>query len=246
MSNLPDLDEDVDEEIVIDLARKTLQGDIRDFLLDRLKHDKSPLPWDQQPEAAQRETIQAAENAAERLIEEVARIVISEGRSVVHVAVDQVVVKDGIKAVVSCPKVMGALEHLGAAQGSTVALVFASTDSLMGQRAPRRAKPDQGDLLTEQADAAAALPEPEPLLPEGTPERVDTDPAGEPLGDLPKVPEPGEPGASGSETSFTVGSPEDTPDTSADAGGGNDAGPQDEPEVTEAKKRRGRPPKAKS
>jgi hypothetical protein len=46
------------------LASETLSGDLRDFILDRLKHQHNPLPWNMRPEADQRETITAAELAA--------------------------------------------------------------------------------------------------------------------------------------------------------------------------------------
>ena len=45
----------------IALALKSLKGDTRDFLLDRLKHDHSALPWHLRGEAEQMRTIEQAD-----------------------------------------------------------------------------------------------------------------------------------------------------------------------------------------
>ncbi|WP_448191877.1 hypothetical protein [Azospirillum sp. sgz301742] len=178
------MDENVDE-IVVEIARETLKGDIRDFLLDRLKHDKSPLPWDAQPEHVQRETIQAAERAAERLIEKVAQVVRGEGRIVVEMALEYFVVKDGVRATLTAPKTLDLLAQLSAAQGSTVSLVFVSTEHVQGQRKPRFAKPDQATFLDEDTGQEFPAPTEEPPPPIEEPPSEDP-PATEPPAEEPK------------------------------------------------------------
>lgn len=175
-------DGDVDEAVVVEVARETLRGDIRDFLLDRLKHDKEVLPWDAQNEGKQRETIAAANSAAERLIEKVANIVCGEGRVVVHMALEQITIKDGIKATLSCPNLTTAREHLGAAQGSTVAVIFLSTEHVQGQRKPRFAKKDEPSLL-DQPEEGGPVCEPPPPTTDQPP--GDPPPATEPPADPP-------------------------------------------------------------
>ncbi len=41
-----------DKQPFITLASETLMGDLRDFLLDRLRHDHHALPWDMRGEQA--------------------------------------------------------------------------------------------------------------------------------------------------------------------------------------------------
>ena len=42
---------------IMTLCSATLTGDVRDFLLDRLRDGQSNLPWNERNEAAQRETL---------------------------------------------------------------------------------------------------------------------------------------------------------------------------------------------
>ena len=54
---------ETDKERAERIAKVTMTGDLRDCILDFLKHDKNPLPWNLQGEDDQANTIEKVENA---------------------------------------------------------------------------------------------------------------------------------------------------------------------------------------
>lgn len=64
-------------DIKLDLAAKSLKGDIRDALLSELKH--MPKPWQQMNETQQQRLINRAENVAHDLVREAVTIAAAEG-----------------------------------------------------------------------------------------------------------------------------------------------------------------------
>ncbi len=141
------------EKDIVNIAAKTLTGDIRDFLLDRLKNFQKP--WVSMGEAEQRESINQTKEAAEHLVKKACRIISSEGRKVIEATVEQVIVKDGIKATMKCTNTFDALHELGGATGQIVLIVTSGAQDFVGEQAPALPIPDQADLL----DSAQALKE---------------------------------------------------------------------------------------
>jgi hypothetical protein len=121
-----------------DFASETLKGDVRDWLLDRVKHIQKP--WQQMSEQEQRDMIFAAEDAAGNLVRNAVRIIAAEGRKVITAQLEQVTVKDGIKAVCTLSKHDPFRHELVDAQGKDVLIVVADASAHMGQQDD--AKPD--------------------------------------------------------------------------------------------------------
>lgn len=119
-------------------ASETLKGDVRDWLLDRIKH--LPRPWQQMSEQEQRDLIYSAEEAAADLVRRTVRIIAAEGRIAITAQLEQVTVKDGIKAVVTMSKHDAFRHELVDAQGKDVLIVVADASQHMGQQA--EAQPD--------------------------------------------------------------------------------------------------------
>lgn len=143
-------EEEITEE-TINLASSTLTGDIRDFLLDRVKAHKKP--WAAMSEDEQRDEIISAKEAAERLVAKVVRIVASEGRNVVEAKLKQVTIEDGIKAVFLFANNTHNREQLGAATGQEVLVITSGAEPFTGEQAPALPTPNQADLL----DSAQAM-----------------------------------------------------------------------------------------
>lgn len=129
----------------IDLASETLSGDIRDFLLDRIK--TFGKPWVAMTEDEQREQIISAKEAANHLVREAVKIIASEGRKVIAATLDKVTVKDGIKAEISLAKTDELRHELIDSQGQAVLVVVAGVEEFQGERAPADPMPNQVDML---------------------------------------------------------------------------------------------------
>lgn len=135
----------------INLASATLTGDVRDFLLDRLKNFQKP--WVAMSEDEQRESIISAKDAAEHLVKQACRIIAAEGRNVVEANLDQITIKDGIKAVLTFTNNSATREALGSATGQIVLVVTSGAEIFTGEQKPALPIPNQSDLL----DSAQAL-----------------------------------------------------------------------------------------
>ncbi len=135
----------------INLASATLTGDVRDFILDRLKTFKKP--WVAMSEDEQREEIISAKTAAEHLVKEACKIIAAEGRNVVEANLDQITIKDGIKAVLTFTNNNATREALGSATGQIVLVVTSGAEAFTGEQKPALPMPNQSNLL----DSAQAL-----------------------------------------------------------------------------------------
>ena len=135
------------------LAQNTMTGDLRDFILDRLKNDHSALPWNTRREAEQRETIASVERAVRATVARAVEIIAADGRQVLKGTLVKVLVKDGIKTQIdllqSDPLRHKLIDH----QGGTVLVALATLDDLDGERAPAEVNKDQSSLLDDGNDA---------------------------------------------------------------------------------------------
>lgn len=144
-------DEVTEEEI--NLAADTLVGNIRDFLLDRVKHARKP--WDKMSEEEQAGEIACATGAAETLVRKAVRIIAQAGRKTITGNLEQVTVKDGIKAVVTVSKHDECRHELVDSCGSSVLIVVADTEEFDAHRDPVGPDPDQQEIdvdVPERAD----------------------------------------------------------------------------------------------
>lgn len=137
--------EELTDDEQITLAAETLSGDIRDFLLDRLRNMKKP--YAAMSEDDQADVIHQATEAAERLVQQVVVLIASQGRKAIVGNLLQVTRKDSIKAVCEFAKTDELRHDLFDAQGSAVLLVVADARPFTGEQNPANPDPDQGDMM---------------------------------------------------------------------------------------------------
>ena len=140
------------EKEVINFAAETLTGDIRDFLVDRLRN--FPKVWAQMTEDEQENEIEAATKAADNLVSRAVKIIASEGRRTVPATLDKITLKDGCKCELSTSK--GWISELAGALNLSVLIVTNSSDEFTGERAPCKADPDEPELFDGDAEEKAA------------------------------------------------------------------------------------------
>src|SRR3954468_24089098 len=131
----------------IPLAVETLLGDLRDFILDRLRRDHSAVPWQMRPEADQRALVQATENAVRMTLHRAVALIGAGGAAAARGSVVKLAARDGLQVVVSVAASDPQRHALMDAIGSLCLLVLADADAHMGERAPVKTRPDQGDIL---------------------------------------------------------------------------------------------------
>lgn len=138
-----DFAEEVSED-TIDLAADSLTGDIRDTMLEWFRH--RPKPWQQMSEAEQRNLAQEADHKARALVGKAVRLIAGDGRNVVTATLDQVTVKNGIKAALSIDRHSEHRHDLVDAQGKVVLLMVADDKPYQGERRPVQVDRDQPGL----------------------------------------------------------------------------------------------------
>lgn len=131
------------------IARETMTGDLRDCLLDFLKHEKNLLPWNMRGEAQQREVIEKVTRAVSHAVEKAVAIIAADGRSVIRGTLDKVTVKDGIKAEITMSRHDPLRHAMTDAQGNVVLMVVSNSDSYTGEKKAALPDPDQSTLLTD-------------------------------------------------------------------------------------------------
>lgn len=135
----------------IDIAADTMTGDLRDFILDRLKHEQSKRPWHERNEADQRDTVHAVESAVRAAARQAVEIIAAGGLKTIKATIEQVTVKDGIKATLTMSKFDEHRHNLIDATGTTVLIVVADPEDFTGEREPVEITPDQPELMAEVA-----------------------------------------------------------------------------------------------
>lgn len=137
--------EKTQEEIVADLAAKTLTGDIRDFLLERVKN--LGKPWVAMTEDEQSDQIHACRDAAESVVKKAVEILASGGKKAMIGKLIKVQVKDNIQTQINFSKEDEQRHNLYDAAGMLVSVVLADAAPYTGERAPAEPTPSQGSLL---------------------------------------------------------------------------------------------------
>lgn len=128
----------------IDLAADTLRGDIRDVMLDRVKNLRKP--WPQMSEYEQAEIIAGFDRVAKKLVRDAVRIVAAENQVEVSATLEQVAIKDGIKATLTLSRHAQGRHELADAVGQEILIVVLDSERHDGERAEAKADPDQPGL----------------------------------------------------------------------------------------------------
>ncbi len=127
----------------LNFKKKELRGDLATGIINFYQNEKKA--WDELDNASQDELIIRANDFAKQAINEVVEILAADDRAVIQASVEQVVVKDGIKAVLTLPKSSEFRHELADSQGQTVLIVVVDSNKYMGGTLPK-AEPDQRDL----------------------------------------------------------------------------------------------------
>lgn len=144
--------EDQQTEAAQDFARHTLTGDLRDCLLDFMKHEKNPLPWNMRPESQQREVIEKITKCVQTAVEKVVNIIAADGRTTIVGKLEKLTIKDGIKAEISLGQSDPQRHSLIDSQGDVVLLVVANADAYTGEKKAALPDPDQPRLPGDEEE----------------------------------------------------------------------------------------------
>ena len=157
--------DDVETTTSVEFAVETLTGDLRDFVLDRLRYEQNKAPWHKRSEGEQRETVHGVETAVRQAVTTAVELIASHGRKVIKATIEQVTIKDGIKAILTMSKFDENRHILVDAQGGTVLVVVADPDVFSGERSAVEIMPDQATLLGGDGVMAVHSTERDPNVP---------------------------------------------------------------------------------
>lgn len=130
-----------------DLQLDTLRGDIRDAMLNRIRHMKTS--WALCNEAEQAEIVNGLELAAKNLVRGVVRELTAHEFPHAVVTLGEVKIggTKGIEAKITCPNIELNRNVLGDHVGEMVQIVMIDSDKFMGQREDADIQPDQPDMF---------------------------------------------------------------------------------------------------
>lgn len=137
----------LDETDPPELDLDTLTGDIRDALLTHFQ--SAQKPWPQMTQRAQRDTANAFERAAQRLVKCVVAKLSAHEFASCAVALGEVKIKGdkGIEAKIVALNTGFNRDALGAHVGSTAIIVMCDAETFYGERHAAKTDPDQPELI---------------------------------------------------------------------------------------------------
>lgn len=142
-----------EEQTTEALVAETLSGDVRDFLVDRIR--QLPKVWGEMTQEEQTEIINAAITAGNATVRNAVSLIAKDGRPTITALCESVTVKDGIKAVLSLSKSDELRHALVDSQGQTVLIVVVDAENYIGSR---------GDLKPDAPPTEPGLPLDEPVF----------------------------------------------------------------------------------
>ncbi len=156
------------EKQTLNFARETLTGDIRDFLVDRLRN--FPKVWANMTEAEQEAEIESATYAAENLVNNAIKLIATDGRQTVDARLEKITISKSCELKITTN--ICNIESLTPCLNNAILLVTGGVDEFRGERAPCKADPDEPELFNQEyreADGEGmpetmALPAPENVV----------------------------------------------------------------------------------
>lgn len=129
------------------LAKKTLTGDIRDFLLERLKKDHHPLPWDMRSEKEQEEAIRLTTEAANTFVRKVMEILDTHNNPAIPITVQNFSIKKNATGNITLVNKEDIHRLVNACGGDNAYIVLSSFEDVNGERSEVKINKDQKDLI---------------------------------------------------------------------------------------------------
>ncbi len=142
---------EVREKTGLALDPATLSGDIAESLVGWYKCQ--PKPWNAMSYDDQKGMIDAIESLAERIVCKAVSLIAKNGRTTIQATLDQVTIKDGIKAVLTMSKHDPHRHELADSQGKAVLIVVADAQEFIGSQGdinPDAPKGGQPELPLDQ------------------------------------------------------------------------------------------------
>jgi hypothetical protein len=130
-----------------------MAGQMRDIMLDTLKHRASTLPWNMWKEDEQQDFIDRVNAVVEEATKQAVEIICADGRPTIACNVEQFTVKDGVKIVVKTTLSPETLAIIGTLKTKTAILTFADAGDYMGMTF-RGPEPLQPELFENGEDGA--------------------------------------------------------------------------------------------
>lgn len=143
------IDEELAEEVLL-LSADTLRGDVRDAILDQIKHLKKP--FQQLSEMEQEMVISHADKIARNLCRQAVRLVAAEGNVQIEATIDSVQVKDGLKITMAASGLALNRHELTDHVKKRAFIVLIDDENHDGEQQPATAEPDQGRLALAEDD----------------------------------------------------------------------------------------------
>lgn len=133
----------MDNEAVT-ISEKFLMGDLIKAVMQEMR--QMPFAWATLPEKDQQKIIDRVTDRTREAVRQAVKIIAADARPHLVADVEQVVFKDGIKAVLSIAKQAADRHELSDAVGTMVLIVLPHVEKHMGGEPPKADK-DQPDLL---------------------------------------------------------------------------------------------------
>jgi len=141
------------EETVSSVAKETMVGDLRDVCLQIIRNPKlTGKAWNDMNEAQQRDVAQQITSRVSDAVVKSVQIIAANGQRQIIGVLEQVVVKDGIKAVIKCSQHDELRHELMDAAGDAVSIVITGAEAFIGGGEKVKIDKDQPDLIEEEAD----------------------------------------------------------------------------------------------
>jgi hypothetical protein len=137
----------------VDVAEATLLGDLIEVCIDELKASQDV--WQKLSERGQQDALFRVRLRCEAAVRKAVRIIAAADRPTIFATLEQVTVKDGIKAVLKLDKHDAQRHELVDATGRQVLIVVASAEQHLGGEGPKP-DADQPDLPIADAGQAAS------------------------------------------------------------------------------------------
>lgn len=147
-------EEAIEEQDTGEIVRETMTGDLRDIVLDIIRNQAKT--WGELTEDEQRSLAQDVQTRCEYAVSKAVRIIAADGRPVIEGQLEQVTVKDGLKAVVKMSQHHALRHAVIDATGLAVLMVVSDSGEYTGERAPANVDPDQPSFIDNADDAPVA------------------------------------------------------------------------------------------
>lgn len=136
-----------DTKEAIDVQATTLAGDIRDEIIGIFKQHGD---YKKLKEAQQRDIASSATDVAERAVSRMANIIAGRGFKSIHATLASVMVKDGLKLVLTASKGVEGRGDLLDHQGNGVTVVIKDINAYLGQRSEPDIDRDEPTMFNEE------------------------------------------------------------------------------------------------